>query len=144
MIIPKLTDKTLYDVCDEVPVGENLKPLIMAMDTVCSGAGVGLAANQIGSKQRVILINTGHMYQFIVNPVIVKLYGGKKTCREGCLSFPGKVVSVVRWKQCIVEGYTENWEPIRRKLKGINAQVVQHEVDHLDGITCMDKGKPLN
>lgn len=140
-----LTNDQLRTVCEEVPTGTDLKPLGACMEQVLfSKKGVGLAANQIGSNQRLILIHTEYMKQFFINPVIIKRYGGVKTCREACLSYPGKVVSIVRHKQVTITGYDLNWQPIKRRLKGINAQVAQHEVDHLNAITMIDQGKLLN
>ena len=95
-------------------------------------------ANQIGILKRVIVVDTGDFRQAFVNPTIERRYGGLHTQREGCLSYPDKTVPMVRAKQIIVTGWDEHWRPLRFKLKGFNARVVQHEVDHLDGRTIMD------
>lgn len=103
------------------------------------GRGVGLSANQVGELKRIIVIHADGFKQVIINPVIIKTYGGKSTQKEGCLSSPGLQVVKVRFKQIIVEGFDENWKPIKRKLKGLAARCVQHEIDHLNGVTINDK-----
>lgn len=101
--------------------------------------GQGFAACQIGVSKRVIVINSNGFRQAFINPRITKHYGGKITVNEGCLSFPGVFVSIVRFKQAIIEGFDEDWQPITRKLKGPAAICAQHEVDHLDGITLENR-----
>ena len=59
--------------------------------------------------------------------------------REGCLSFPNKMADVKRHKRVTVTGYDESWKPVRRKASGWMARILQHEIDHLDGITMMDR-----
>ena len=97
--------------------------------------GIGLAANQVGELQRVIVVHADSFKQAIINPIITKFYGGQTTSKEGCLSFPRLTVPMVRSRKIIVEGFDENWKPIKCKLKGLAAYCVQHEVDHLNGIT---------
>jgi len=104
---------------------------------------VGLAANQVGILKRIIVVDTGQGFkQAFINPIIVKEYGGKNTQKEGCLSYIGLQKSIVRSKQIIVVGKTHEGVDIKRKLKGFAARIVQHEVDHLNGITI--KNIPLN
>ena len=138
----RLTKKTLYDVCETVTDGEDVRGLVDdMMAVITTGRGIGLAANQIGSNKRVIAVYAGGLHQVFVNPVITKRYGGKKTSKEGCLSFPGMIATVVRDRQIVIEGFTPSWEPIKRKLKGLAAICAQHEIDHLDGITCIKREK---
>lgn len=126
----------LKQVAQKVPFKEDVKDLIMGMRlTMQHHHGVGIAANQVGELKRIIIISNGGFNQEIINPVIVKRFGRKRFANEGCLSYPGKVVKMKRYSNVIVEGFNWNWEPVRRKLKGINAHIVQHEVDHLNGIT---------
>ena len=96
--------------------------------------GIGLAAPQLGEPLRVIVVQTKDYKQAFLNPRIVRRFGGTKNSRETCLSVPGQTVTMTRYKRIIVEGRDENWMPIHRKLKGLAAIVVQHEVDHLNGI----------
>ncbi len=138
----KLINDILHKRASDVKEGEVFIPILEQMWEIllASKSGVGLAAPQIGVGLRIIIVKTKDFELELINPEIYKLYGGQITSKEGCLSFPGKVATVVRYKQCIVQGYDRNWNPIRRKLKGFNAIVVQHECDHLDGITIMDSG----
>ncbi len=131
----------LTQVAEVVQEGENLSLLLHTMWIVKhKNNGIGLAAPQLGESKRVIIIDVNGLMLSIANPVITKRYGGKSTGREGCLSFPGVRSLMVRDKQIIVEGFdATTWEPIKRKLKGLAAICVQHEVDHLDGVTIMGK-----
>jgi len=104
--------------------------------------GIGLAANQVGELQRVIVLHVGSFKQAIINPIITRQYGGKATSKEGCLSYPALCVPMVRDRQIIVEGFDQNWKPIKRKLKGLAAYCVQHEIDHLNGITIGLTNRP--
>lgn len=136
MTIKKKGNPILKQVAEEVPEKENVIDLIHTMFlTMRAYNGIGLAANQVGELKRIIVIGNGGFQQAIVNPVISKRYGKKGVSREGCLSYPGKVVKIKRYKHIIVEGFDQDWQPIRFKLKGVNAYTVQHEVDHLNGIT---------
>ena len=111
------------------------------METCRTQGGVGLAAPQLGSSERVIVIYTKGFKREIVNPVIMRRWGGQTTQREGCLSFPGLQVPVVRDKRVHVEGFDRKWDPVSYKFKGIQAIVAQHEIDHLDGITIASRLK---
>ncbi len=131
-------DPILHAVAEPVPNKTQIKSLIHLMWSVMyENKGIGLAAPQIGDSVRVIVVDAQGFKQAIINPVIVKRCCGKSTAREGCLSYPGASVLMVRDKQIIVEGFDQDWKPIRRKLRGLAARCVQHEVDHLDGITIV-------
>lgn len=95
--------------------------------------GIGLAANQVGLLQRIIIVDANGIKQEFINPVITKRFGGLTNSKEGCLSFPGAMVLKVRCRRVTIEGFTHDWQPIKRNLKGVAAYVVQHEVDHLGG-----------
>lgn len=136
-----LTNARLKTVCSPVEPGENINLILakMAIGIREGVGGVGLAANQVGETKRIIMIDNGGFKAVILNPVITRRYGGQVNSKEGCLSFPGKLALVVRHKQITVEGYDTDWIPVAFKLKGVNAIVVQHEVDHLDGISCVER-----
>lgn len=128
----------LRTICGEVPHRHDCRDLIEQMRTVMRRCGgIGLAANQLGCSRRVIVVRAGGFKQAIINPVITRSYGGKNTQREGCLSFGTDTALMVRDKQIVVEGFDENWKPVKFKLKKIAARCVQHEVDHLNGITIL-------
>lgn len=118
------------------PVEEGIfvdSTLIIMWEELTKHKGIGLATNQINHLERIIIMQCNGLKLELINPVITKRYGGKITSKEGCLSFPGIEVTIVRDKQIIVEGFNRNWKPIRRKLKGLTACCIQHEIDHLNG-----------
>jgi peptide deformylase len=136
--IRKQSDPCLKMVCKDVAPDENVLDLVQTMwNTMYLHKGFGLAANQIGILKRVIIVHTNGFKLTLINPVIVTRRG-RHTAKEACLSFPGKNVIRVRSTQIKVKGLDIDMKPISRKLKGISARCVQHEIDHLNGITLMD------
>ena len=93
---------------------------------------VGLAANMIGVKKRIIAVNIGLMNMAMLNPVIVKKTGAYEA-EEGCLSLSG-VRKTTRYKDIEVEYQDRNFQKQRQKYTGYIAQIIQHEVDHCNGI----------
>lgn len=104
--------------------------------------GVGLAAPQLGVLDRVITIAPeGFKPLAMINPVIVKSEG-EAIGQEGCLSIPGLYGDVKRAHSVTVQAYDRKGRPMELDLEGMPARVVQHEVDHLDGILFIDKVDP--
>ena len=97
--------------------------------------GCGLAAIQVGHPLRIIMLNTDNVEATIINPVLTKIGKATRTSREGCLSVPGKQVAKVRHYKVHLTGSDEHNRPYKRKLRGFDAFVAQHEMDHLNGIT---------
>jgi len=127
---------TLKQIADIVPMNDDVSDVVAELRLELSKTtGLGLAANQIGSLQRIILMNCNGFMGIVINPVITKFSGKVKNSTEGCLSYPGKQVKVKRDNQIVVEGFDENWQPIRKKCKALTAFCVQHEIDHLNGVT---------
>ena len=93
---------------------------------------VGLAANMIGVKKNVIIVNMGMIDVVMFNPVIKKKDTPYQT-EEGCLSLEG-VRPTTRYENIEVEYMDMNWKKQRVKLTGWTAQICQHECDHLEGI----------
>lgn len=93
---------------------------------------VGMAANMIGVKKRIIVVSMGFAYIPMINPVIVKKSGPYET-EEGCLSLLG-VRKTTRYKDIEVEFLDTGFKKQRQKYSGWIAQIIQHEVDHCDGI----------
>ena len=132
----------LYEIAEEVIPDDDIEAMIQLMRYEMHNnkvPGIGLAAPQIGLQKRLILIHTVSFQKVILNPVITRTRLGKTISKEGCLSFPGKTVKMKRHKQIIVEGFDENWKPVKFKLRGLDSTVVQHEIDHLDGITIVKR-----
>ena len=100
----------------------------------CGFPGVGLAAIQIGVPIQVGIIRTEKLYLDLINTTIVGGAGMKKM-KEGCLSFPNQFIDVWRMKEIrlLNNGYEEY------ELSGFEAQAVQHEIDHFNGLTMFDR-----
>ena len=108
------------------------------LDTMYKFDGIGLAAPQVGILKRIITIDIGEGPKVFINPVITKA-SGKQTCEEGCLSFPNVFGNVDRPLSVVVEAYDIDGKKIKMKAKDLEAVVLCHEIDHLDGILFVDK-----
>ena len=102
--------------------------------------GVGLAAQQVGVLKRVVVID---LYDdngpiVFINPVIKK-EKGEQECDEGCLSFPNQFAKIIRPKEVEVEALDREGKKFKLKAKGLLAQAISHEVDHLNGIVFVTK-----
>lgn len=116
-----------------------LKGLIQDMwDTLYNVKGIGLAAIQIGNAVRVLVMDAKKPY-VLINPVITSFDGIKEKKNESCLSLPGVVEEIERYDGVQVTYLDENGEPHAAVFTGLEAQCIQHEIDHLDGITMPDK-----
>ena len=129
-----------------VPYGEKCRELVDSMfDAMDYPNGIGLAAPQIGVDKRIIVVKVpaikngmivaGATKHTLINPEIIWKKGQLEMGYEGCLSFPGERVAVPRWPRIKVRGFTIRWEPVTIGGKGLVARVLQHEIDHLNGIT---------
>lgn len=107
-------------------------------------AGVGLAANQVGSLQRMFTIELGEEEpaQAIVNPRITPLGDELETDEEGCLSLQGVLVPVERPISVRLEAQGVDGKELVLELDGLSARAVQHELDHLDGVLLFDRTTP--
>jgi peptide deformylase len=107
----------------------------MADDLRATRNGVGLAANQIGVLKRAILLRpTLSFVVAMLNPTLV--YRSAKTTLsfEGCLSYPGWTAKVPRHRVIVVHYFDPSWVEHSQRLKGVEAVIAQHEIDHLDGV----------
>lgn len=119
--------------------GDKLAVLLDDMaETMYKADGCGLAAPQIGLLRRVIVCDYGKGLVEMVNPVILEA-SGKIGGQEGCLSVPGKRGYVERYETLRVEWRTRKGDKKVKNFKGFEAVVLQHEIDHLDGILYIDK-----
>ncbi|MBA4292223.1 peptide deformylase [bacterium] len=100
--------------------------------------GVGIAAPQVGVSERIIVIAPEKKPVILVNPEI-KEKSGKIVGQEGCLSIPGLYGDVERFAKISVEAYDIKGKPVDYDMEGYAAVIVQHEIDHLDGILFIDK-----
>ncbi len=126
----------LYQVSAEVPHKHIVNSLVDEMFALMyEKEGIGLAANQVGILKRIIVIDVYGLKSAIINPVITKTKLGMTPSIERCLSFPGAEVMMSRHKMIVVEGFDEAWRPVKFKLRGLASACVQHEIDHLNGVT---------
>jgi len=100
--------------------------------------GLGLAAPQVGILKRVIVADVGDGLTSLVNPRIVWRQG-RHIMSEGCLSVPGISLEIKRSQEVIVEGLNRDGEKIQLGAVGLLARVLQHEIDHLDGVLIVDR-----
>ena len=116
--------------------------LILDMQKIIEEAkGIGLAAPQVGSDLRICLINVDSELLILVNPEIKSYSRKKETAEEGCLSFPGKFLPIERSLKVKVKAQHLSGKKIKIKAEGLLARVMQHEIDHLDGVLFIDRLK---
>jgi peptide deformylase len=112
-------------------------------DTMYNAPGVGLAAPQIGENVRVLVVDISTKEEEntlleLINPAITDSSGTQKS-EEGCLSVPGFYGNITRKKKITVEAVNRDDEKFKIEAEDILARVLQHEIDHLDGILFFDK-----
>ncbi len=123
---------------------DELRQLISDMaETMYAAPGVGLAANQVGVGLQVCVIDIsdpdeGNDLHVLVNPEIVER-NGEIDWEEGCLSFPEMTVEVKRSASVVVQAQDADGNPVRLEAEGLLAVAVQHELDHLNGVSLADK-----
>lgn len=113
---------------EDIDVGRDLLDTLQANRDRC----VGMAANMIGVRKAVIVVHMGTADIVMFNPVVLKKEGPYEA-EEGCLSLDG-VRKTTRYEYIEVEFYDMSWKKRRQKLRGLPAQICQHELDHLEGI----------
>lgn len=113
---------------EDISIAEDLKDTLAANREHC----VGMAANMIGIKKRIIIANVGIGDIVMFNPVITKKDSPYET-EEGCLSLAG-VRKTIRYRNIEMEFTDLSWKRQRQKYSGFIAQIIQHECDHLEGI----------
>lgn len=123
-----LSQKSELATRDDMSVVQDLLDTLKANETRC----VGMAANMIGVRKRIIAINVGFANVAMINPVVVKKTDAYEV-EEGCLSLSG-MRKTTRYQSIEVEYLDINWNKQRNKYSGWIAQIIQHECDHLEGI----------
>ncbi|MBF8255213.1 MAG: def [Anaerolineales bacterium] len=135
---------------------DDLQTLIDDMvETMRAAPGVGLAATQLGVRQRVIVVEhapepvegaddeekaPAKLY-VVVNPEITRRSMETVTAAEGCLSIPGYMGDVERHASVSVAGLNRRGKPFRLRARGWTARIFQHEIDHLDGVLFIDRAE---
>jgi peptide deformylase len=100
--------------------------------------GIGLAAPQVGVARRIITVNVGDGFLYLINPVIVERQGSARM-EEGCLSCPGISAVIDRDERIRVRGLDLDGNEVTVEAEGLKARVLQHEIDHLEGVLIIDK-----
>ncbi|HEY69517.1 MAG TPA: peptide deformylase [Anaerolineae bacterium] len=122
------------------------------IETMREAPGVGLAAPQVNVSQRVIVIEFAEpsddeepapKLYVLINPEIVRHSKETTTDQEGCLSVPGYVGEVDRFSTLTVKGRNRHGKPVRIKAKDWLARILQHEIDHLDGVLYIDRANQV-
>ena len=146
--IRQYPDPVLRMQANEVEEGdESLPALTERMSRLMQEArGVGLAAPQIGVLRRVLIYQTSDEKPIValVNPRVLETSEERETSEEGCLSLGSAavVVPVERPIALTVEATSPEGEPLRIEAEGLEARVIQHELDHLDGVLIVDRTTP--
>lgn len=128
-------------------ITDDVRTLISDMfETMYAEDGVGLAAPQVGIGQRVIVVDPrdeGVEPFALVNPQIQSASDETEKGEEGCLSLPGLKELVDRSTTVVVTGLSDAGEPVTIEAEGLLARILQHEIDHVDGILFIDRVSPL-
>lgn len=121
-------------------VDDAVRKLVRDMDeTMREAPGIGLAAPQVGVQRRVIVYDhDGEGLSALVNPVILEREG-EVVDEEGCLSLPGLSYPVARAQRVRVKGLDTAGSPLSYEAEDLHARVIQHEIDHIDGILFIDR-----
>ena len=126
---------------------DELRIFVAELEEIMRGStgGVGIAAPQVGSFQRIVIVDVSarpkianHGRMVLINPEILSWEGMTKG-REGCMSVPDFTGNVMRAERISVSALDENGEPREYLCEGYEARAVQHEIDHLDGLLFLDR-----
>jgi peptide deformylase len=123
------------------------------IDTMRAASGAGIAAPQIFQSVAICVIEVSKSERYpafpdipltvLVNPKVTELEGGRVAIYEGCLSVPGLRGRVARPRRVRLEAVGPDGSPVRREVEGVEAAILQHEVDHLFGRLFVDRADPL-
>ncbi len=131
--------KTVTEITDEVQeIIENMA------ETMYVAPGVGLAAIQAGIDKRIIVYDPDsdslkRDFQVLINPCILEYHGSTISEEEGCLSVPDMRCDIKRAERIIVEGLDREGNSLQFEAEGIPAIILQHEIDHLNGVLILDR-----
>jgi peptide deformylase len=144
----RISDRLRHKAEPVEEISDELRELAERMfETMLEEQGVGLAAPQVGENIQLIVVNIPAGYGeeveedvalTLFNPEIVKA-GGRDTDIEGCLSFPDLLGPVDRYSWAIVKAQDAEGKRVRFRSRGIVARVLQHEIDHLNGVLYFDR-----
>jgi len=133
-------DSILHERAKEIKDFTGIHHLVEKMlRTMHDEGGLGLAANQIGVASQVFVGRSGEENGqiIVVNPIIVEA-NGEDAMGEGCLSVPEATIEIPRAEVLVVRGLDADGKEIEYKAEGIIARMIQHEIDHLNGVIILD------
>ena len=136
---PVLRERSAEVTAFDADLREFIDSLFETMD---ANQGVGLAANQVGARRRVAVVDADGHRIAIVNPTVASAEGAARE-EEGCLSIPEIFGEVARPERIVLEAFDRDGKPYRLEAGGLLARAIQHEIDHLDGILFLDHLSPL-
>jgi len=125
-----------------VPEFDNgMKYLIKEMfDAMYAGKGIGLAAVQVGKLYRIFITHvSGDKQRVFINPDIINTAVEQDEIEEGCLSVPGINADVIRSAEVTIQAWSDKGKPFSFDAGGLLGRVIQHELDHLNGILFIDR-----
>ena len=151
MQIVKYPHPILRHKCKPVKrIDQELRDIIAEMfEVMYNGDGVGLAAGQVNLPYRIFVLNTSGKSEqtddefVFINPVIMKKKGSNES-DEGCLSFPEIYAPVIRPDEIVIQGIGLDGQVQEFHWKGFAAKAAQHEMDHINGMTFIDRLSPAN
>lgn len=143
-ILQQVSRKTSFEECDKLNVFNRMRKLVKSGNLWTQG--LGLSAIQIGIDLSALYYELNDKLVELVNPVIIEQENKYIAKAEGCLSFPNQRIDTYRYKSIIVEtdariiykGETNLYLNYKFSADGIEAQIISHEVDHLNGLTIFD------
>lgn len=122
------------------PLAKDIQALLPEMvETMHKEKGIGLAAPQINKSIRLAVAEVNDTVYYLINPEITSYSQEKILFEEGCLSLPGQFFPIIRSEEVTVKYQNEKGLPKKLRATGLLAIVIQHEVDHLDGILIVNR-----
>jgi len=123
-------------------INSKIKEIVLDMTNIMKSDDIiaGLAAPQIEHSLQIIVIRFDYKkgYIALINPKITKTFNKKTIMEESCMSIPGVSIHVERYHKIIAEALDIQGRSVKIKVKGILARIIQHEIDHLNGILITD------
>lgn len=145
MNIIKWPNSGLSNPTVDVTDSDNIRDIVTQMfSTMDAMQGVGLAAPQVDVHKSIIVVDTGNIRTVMINPKIVSFSKDSVLAKEGCLSIPGVRVSIPRYSVVNIEWQDVDGEEFAESFRGFDARVIQHEIDHLNGITLWERLSPIH
>ena len=137
-------DPVLRTASDPIPeITDSIRNLILDLERATDLPGrAGVAAPQIGVNLRAFSYKVDGVIGHLINPILVETFGEPELVDEGCLSLPEIWSKTPRYPKVKVSGTTLEGEQVNIEAEGLLAQVLQHEIDHLDGKVYLDRLDP--